>query len=203
MIEHMPEDAPQVEVPQHQRDPGAPSGSCSCSKAASVPKSKSKRAGRIFVTTVEWVLKAGSGFAIYLAIAAAFSFWPFGEPPDVRIDIAASQVNTRGYDNASDEYICLVNKSGGDVDLHGWELRDAEGGVNVLPDFTLASDEQIRVHPGEGRNTDTDLYGEGHAAVWNNEGDTITLLDQSGNVIDSQTYGSRQSETVAAGCGPE
>jgi hypothetical protein len=88
-----------------------------------------------------------------LAIAAAFHIWPFGESPDVRIDIAASQVNTRGYDNASDEYICLVNKSGGDVDLLGWELRDAEGSVSVLPD--------------------------------------------------SQTYDSRQSETVAANCGPE
>lgn len=119
----------------------------------------------------------------------------------MRIDVAASQVNTRGYDNASDEYVCLVNKSGGDVDLLGWELRDAEGNVNVLPDVTLASGQQIRIHPGAGRNTDTDLYGEGHAAVWNNEGDTITLLDQSGNVIDSQTYGSRPSETVAATCG--
>jgi hypothetical protein len=164
-------------------------------------KPKSKRAGRIFVGILEWALKAGSAFAIYLAIAAAFSFYPFSEPPDVRIDIAASQVNTRGYDNASNEYICLVNKSGDDVDLLGWELRDAEGSVNVLPDITLASDQQIRVHPGEGRNTTTDIYGEGHAAAWNNEGDTVTLLDQSGNVIDSQTYGSRQSETVAAGCG--
>lgn len=164
-------------------------------------RSRSKRAGRIFVGTLEWLLKAGSAFAIYLAIAAAFHIWPFSEPPDVRIDIAASQVNTRGYDNASDEYICLANQSGGDVELLGWELRDAEGGVNVLPAVTLASDHQIRIHPGEGRNTSTDLYGEGHAAVWNNEGDTVTLLDQSGNVIDSQTYGSRPSETVAAGCG--
>lgn len=41
----------------------------------------------------------------------------------------------------------------------GWELRDAEGSVNV----------------------------------WNNQGDTATLLDESGDVIDTQTYGSRQS----------
>lgn len=171
-------------------------------REAAADRPKSRRAGRIFVGILEWALKAGSAFAIYLAIAAAFHIWPFSEAPDVRIDIAASQVNSRGYDNASAEYICLVNKSGGDVDLLGWELRDAEGGVNVLPDVTLASDQQLRVHPGEGRNTSTDLYGEGHAAVWNNTGDTVTLFDQSGNVIDSQTYGSRQSETVAAGCGP-
>jgi hypothetical protein len=35
-------------------------------------RSRSKRAGQIFVGTLEWLLKAGSAFAIYLAIAAAF-----------------------------------------------------------------------------------------------------------------------------------
>ena len=29
--------------------------------------------------------------------------------------------------------------------------------------------------------------------MWNNQGDTATLLDESGDVIDTQTYGSRQS----------
>lgn len=147
------------------------------------------------------MLKAGSGFAVWLAIAAAFHLWPFGEPPDVRVDIASSLVNSRGYDNASDEYVCLVNKSDSDVDLLGWELRDAEGGVNVLPDVTLAPGQHLKVHPGGGRNTGTDLYGEGHAAAWNNGGDIVTLMDDSGNVIDLQPYGSRSSETVAATCG--
>jgi len=170
--------------------------------AAEAPEveSKGKRARRTFVEGAEWVLKAGSAFAIWLAIAAAFNLWPFGEPPDVRIDIAASQVNPRGFDSASDEYVCLVNMSGGDVELLGWELRDAEGSVNVLPDVPLPSHQHLRVHPGGGRNSEGDVYGEGDAAVWNNQGDTVTLLDESGNVIDTQTYGSRPSETVAASC---
>ena len=163
-------------------------------------ESQAKRAGGMLVKVFNGVLKVGSGFAVWLAIAAAFHLWPFSEPPDVRIDIASSQVNSRGYDNASNEYICLVNKSEGDVGLLGWELRDAEGSVNVLPDVTLAAEQHLRVHPGEGRNSGTDIYGEGHAAAWNNEGDTVTLLDSSGNVIDSQTYGSRSSETTAASC---
>ncbi|HET8813506.1 MAG TPA: lamin tail domain-containing protein [Solirubrobacterales bacterium] len=163
-------------------------------------ESKGSRAGSNFVQAVEWVLKAGSAFAIWLAIAAAFHLWPFGEAPDVRIDIAASQVNSEGYDNASDEYICLVNMSGDDVDLLGWELRDAEGSVNILPDLTLAPAQHLRVHPGGGKNSKSDVYGEGQGVAWNNQGDTATLLDDSGNVIDSQTYGSRSSETVAASC---
>lgn len=158
------------------------------------------RAPRSVVDVFEWVLKIGSGFAVWLAIAAPFQLWPFDEPPDVRIDIAASQVNSKGYDDARDEYVCLVNKSGEDVDLLGWELRDAEGSVNVLPDVTLESEQHLRVHPGAGRNSDTDLYGEGEAAVWNNSGDIVTLLDDEGNVIDSQAYGSRQTERYPASC---
>lgn len=156
-------------------------------------ESRRKRAGQLLVEAVEWLLKAGSAFAIWLAIAAAFNFWPFGEPPDVRIDIAASQVNSRGDDSASAEYICLVNRSSDDVDLLGWELRDAEGSVNVLPDLTLGAGQHLRVHPGGGHNSGSDVYGEGDEAVWNNQGDTATLLDESGNVIDTQTYGSRQN----------
>lgn len=155
-------------------------------------ESKRRRSGRIFVQALEWLLKAGSAFAIWLAIAAAFNLWPFGEPPDVRIDIAASQVDSKGDDDASSEYICLVNMSSDDVDLLGWEVRDAEGSVNVLPDLSLGADQHLRVHPGGGQNSSNDVYGEGDKAVWNNQGDTATLLDESGNVIDTQTYGSRQ-----------
>lgn len=160
-----------------------------------------RKGKRWFVAFVEALLKAGSLFAIWLAIAAAFHLWPFGESPDVRIDIVSSQVNPAGYDDASDEYICLINKSGGDVNLLGWDLRDAEGSVNVLPDVTLASENRLRVHPGEGKNTAGDIYGEGQAAVWNNQGDTVTLLDSDGNLIDSQTYGARSSESIASRCG--
>jgi competence protein ComEC len=97
--------------------------------------------------------------------------------------------------------VCLVNKSGGSVDLLGWVLSDAEGNVNVLPDVTLESDEHLKVHPGGGANSDTDVYGEGEAAAWNNSGDTITLFDQSGERIDSQTYGEQSEEGAKAACG--
>lgn len=131
---------------------------------------------------------------------AALHLGPFSEPPDVRIDVASSQINSPGPDNGSDEYICLANKGGGDVDMLGWELRDAEGSVNLLPDITLSPGQHLKVHPGEGRNTETDVYGEGRAAVWNNSGDVVTLLDDSGDVIDLQAYGARSAEFTAASC---
>jgi Lamin Tail Domain len=167
-------------------------------------KERRSRFGQVYdgaAQGLDLLTKVGGMLAVYLTLAATLSWWPFAGPPDVRIDVSASLVNPKGYDNGSDEYVCLVNEDGDGVSLLGWELRDAEGGVNVLPDVTLDSGQALRVHPGGGKDSATDVYGEGNAAVWNNDGDTITLLDESGDRIDSQSYGSHSSETTAAGCG--
>ena len=144
------------------------------------------------------IAKVGGAAGALLTVAAILQVWPFGGgPPDVRIDVAASRVNPPGYDSASDEYVCLVNKDG-DVNLLGWVVRDAEQQVNVLPDITLHSNQRIRIHPGEGTATSGDVFG--HAGTtWNNEGDTITVLDSDGNQIASATYG-QAYETGVADC---
>lgn len=71
-----------------------------------------------------------------------------------------------------------------------------------FPDVTLDSGQQIRVHPGGGTDSSTDVYGESEAPAWNNSGDTITLLDQSGDGIDLEVYGSQSEEDAQASCGP-
>ncbi|HEX8752309.1 MAG TPA: lamin tail domain-containing protein [Solirubrobacterales bacterium] len=126
-----------------------------------------------------------------------------GGPPDVRIDLPASLVNPR-TDTAAAEYVCLVNEGDGAVSLTGWKLTDAEGVVDVLPQFTLPAHAKVRVHPGGGdERTDTrhDLYGEAGTS-WNNEGDTVTLLEPDGTVVDSTSYGSRADGEVRGTCGP-
>jgi hypothetical protein len=134
----------------------------------------------------------------YLGLAYAVGMAPFGKP-DVRVDVAASSFNPVGDDDPADEFVCLVNE-GDDVELTGWELRDAIGVVNELRDFTLRSGESVRVHPGGGRDTEADIYGDRGGAAWTNEGDTVTLVDDDGNEIDSKGYGPA-SEGAAAGCG--
>lgn len=82
-----------------------------------------------------------------------------------------------------------------------WARRQGPSSPSPPP-FTVAlsPDRRLRVHPGGGTNTETDLYGEGDRAAWNNQGDVVTLLDDDGNVIDSVAYGAHESETVAAPC---
>lgn len=168
--------------------------------AAPARRSHLLKAGTIGERGLDLAVKLGSAAGAFLAIAAAFHFGPFSEPPDVRVDVAASQINPTGSESGSAEFICVVNKDGGDVDLLGWELRDAEGGVNVLPDVTLAPDQRLRVHPGGGTDSEGDVYGEGEDPSWNNTGDVVTLLDDDGNVIDTVAYGSRSAESTGASC---
>ena len=55
--------------------------------------------------------------------------------------------------------------------------------------FTLGPGATVRLHTGCGSDTDTALYwcNQG-SAVWNNSGDTVFVLDPSGNVVISESY---------------
>lgn len=137
----------------------------------------------------------------YVAIAWPAHLWPFHGPaagPDVRIDVAGSRVDPPGYETAQAEYVCLVNAEDRAVSLAGWQLHDAERLVNVLPQFELAAHTSVRVHPGRGRDSRTDLYGTRSRPVWNNDADTITLLDEHGRTVDEATYGASAARARGA-----
>jgi hypothetical protein len=124
-------------------------------------------------------------------------------PPDVRIDAVQSHLNALGYDTAAAEYVCLVNASGDAVGLAGWELRDSQRLVNMLPAFELAAHGQVRVHPGRGTDSRTDIYGHAGRPAWNNGGDTITLLDDHGETVARVSYPAQDVEgTEYSSCGP-
>lgn len=121
--------------------------------------------------------------------------------PDVRIDTAASRLNAPGYDNPSDEYVCLVNSEDEPVDLTGWQLREGNGdSVNKLPNFALPPGAGVRVHPGRGMNSTRDLYGDHGGPVWTNSGDSITLFDSDERVVARASYGATEEDDLVAAC---
>lgn len=148
-----------------------------------------------------WALTAVTVALAYLGVAVAAQWWPFSAGPDVRIDLAASRFDPPGYDDPGDEYVCLVNASGDAVDLTGWQLRDAEGVVDVIPQFSLRGHGRVRVHPGRGRDSRTDLYGTEGSPVWTNEGDTVTLADDHGDEVASATYRTQRGRGGGPACG--
>lgn len=93
--------------------------------------------------------------------------------------------------DANAEYVVIANRSGDDVDLTGWGVKDetASHRFAIPAGFTLDAGASVTIHTGCGSPSATDLYwcNEG-SAIWNNEGDTAFLLDPDGNIVDTLAY---------------
>lgn len=143
----------------------------------------------------------GAALSAVVAVAIAQHWFGIGEEgslPDVRVDTAASLFNAPGYDDPSAEYVCLVNSDAEAVDLTGWQIREGTGDlVNTLPSFALAPGDGVRVHPGPGRSSARDLFGDNRRPIWTNGGDLMTLVDSDQQVVAEESYGNATEGRVS------
>jgi hypothetical protein len=111
-------------------------------------------------------------------------------PPDL-----AGDANRDGVRDASDdEFVELRNCGDAPVDISGWQLSDGISARHVFPESGLV------VQPGElftvfGGGTPTGFGGKVFTASTGglgltNSGDTVTLLDGQGALVDIHSYGS-------------
>jgi len=111
-----------------------------------------------------------------------------GPASSALIGIAALEPDAPGDDarNAKGEWVELENRSQEPADLTGWILRDESSSHRFeFPIGTvLAAGDRLRVYSGCGVPGPGSLYWCDGDPVWNNQGDTAYLLDDSGNAID-------------------
>ncbi|MDO8582275.1 MAG: lamin tail domain-containing protein [bacterium] len=91
----------------------------------------------------------------------------------------------------SEEYMGITNERADDQPLQEWKLHDPvliSSHIYTFPAFILASGATVRVHRGDGTNTQTDLYWGKASSVWNDDGDEAFLDDSSGAAIDSVSW---------------
>lgn len=87
------------------------------------------------------------------------------------------------------EYVTVVNASRATQQLTGWAIKDSYGHRYVFPAFSLKPGKSVRLRTGQGRNTVTDVYwGQTEAYIWNNDGDTATLLNAKGRAADTCSW---------------
>jgi len=126
------------------------------------------------------------------AFAASSGLWAAeacGPATIAGIEIVAVAANPAGPDEVDldGEYVTL-SFMGAAADLSGWTLRDESSQHRYrFPQGTQLGP-RLRVHTGCGADTTTDLYWCADGPVWNNAGDSILLLDPSGNVADRLRY---------------
>lgn len=90
-------------------------------------------------------------------------------------------------DDVAGELVQLHNV-GAAVNMTGWMLSDASVADYTFPAFTLNSGATVTVWTRSGTDTTTDLFWGRAQAVWNNDGDTATLMDSNGSIVDKCSY---------------
>jgi endonuclease YncB( thermonuclease family) len=115
-----------------------------------------------------------------------------GITPEAQVVISGMHPDAAGNDheNKNDEWVDLTNTGTTDVDMTGWVLKDesATHRYRLPSGFTLEAGSQVRIFTGCSTDAATELYWCNNSAVWNNDGDTAFLLDNSGNIVDSRSY---------------
>jgi endonuclease YncB( thermonuclease family) len=104
----------------------------------------------------------------------------------IQIDPSCSQFNAPGNDNQNknEEYVCLINSAPKSIALQGWVIHDEYGWSYEFPIFNLESNARVRVLTGCGVDTSSELYWcKDETAIWNNDGDCVTVLDGDGNEV--------------------
>lgn len=108
----------------------------------------------------------------------------------VRIDDALSQFDPPDDDrqDLNQEYVCFRNEGAAGVQMGGCSVQDAAGCEYVFSALVLASGATVTLHTGSGEDSATDLYWGMGRPVWNNDGDTVSLYDAQGVLVDQYTY---------------
>ncbi|MFJ9643986.1 lamin tail domain-containing protein [Streptomyces sp. NPDC004244] len=90
------------------------------------------------------------------------------------------------------EWVELKNTGRHSLNLRGYTLTDRDGNRYRFGDFRLDGRSSVKVHTGQGRDTHQDVYWNRRHQVWD-ERDTVTLRDNRGNVVDTESWGNRGS----------
>jgi cardiolipin synthase A/B len=87
-----------------------------------------------------------------------------------------------------DEYVQIQNMDTVSIQLQGWTLSDAANHVFTFPNFFIQPGQVCRVYTNENHPEWCGFnYGSG-SAIWNNTGDTASLRNSNGVLIDMYTY---------------
>ena len=104
--------------------------------------------------------------------------------------IANFHYDAEGNDNnnENDEYVTIKNTCSFSCNLEGWEISDDASHNYNFASFNLGDGDSFTLYTGEGTDTESKLYWNRGSAVWNNDGDTLYLKNQSGETIFSHSY---------------
>jgi hypothetical protein len=106
----------------------------------------------------------------------------------VNISTLRCDAPNNDHETLNSEYVVFKNTSGRIARMGGFKLFD-KGRIHTYrfpKSFRLGVKKSVTLYTGSGRNSSSRLYWGQGSAVWNNTGDTATLVNRNGRVLDRQ-----------------
>ena len=150
-------------------------------------------------SSIEYLFIVAAALVMVLLVIHVLKGATESVPQYHEVVISYVNYNPPGNDlEGEGEYVVIENIGISDVDMTGWQLRDAADHTYTFPNgFVLKAGAEVRVHTGSGTDTETDLYWGRRQAVWNNNGDTAYLYDAEGNLVDKCSWTGKEGGSVS------
>ncbi|WP_456452273.1 lamin tail domain-containing protein [Hydrogenimonas sp.] len=111
----------------------------------------------------------------------------------LQVDASKSRFDVPGkndHRHTEEEYVTFTNLGDTTLDIGGWTLSDAKEHLFLFPEGTVVEPgASVRIVTGEGTPGASEFYIGRRAAIWNNRGDTVLLIDDKGVLHSSFVYG--------------
>ena len=127
-------------------------------------------------------------FALIALLTSALVFGLASAQEDVTPDDIMPEedvaMNITGLSRADeDEWVEVVNPGMASQDFTYWTLEDEDNNTYSFTEgFVLAPGAVVKVHTGQGNDTETDLYWGRDDFVWDDE-EVATLKDADGEIV--------------------
>lgn len=111
------------------------------------------------------------------------------DPATIGIEIHADAMGDDSQ-NLNDEWVRFTNLGPVDLDLDGWMVRDESSSHRYrFAGLVLAAGASVTLRSGCGIDSHIERFWcVSGSAIWNNDGDTVFLLDPAGNVVAQLGY---------------
>lgn len=107
------------------------------------------------------------------------------------LSVVESNYDAVGNDNENlnDEYVVLRNTGSEPLDISGWTVSDEAGHTYTFPDGTVVEPEaEVTLRTGSGTDTASTYHWGRAGAVWNNDGDVVTVRNATGATVIQEPY---------------
>ena len=88
-----------------------------------------------------------------------------------------------------EEFVRVKNRTDEKIELTGWTIKSKRTGkIYTFPEFTLGSNQIVKVWTRPGTETDTDLFWGQQSEVWQISGDCARLGDDNDRFVQWYSY---------------